>query len=201
MLLEKLGGLAIGGSPTDDVPVAFRNTDGEVYFRRVVIFGGGDLRTVLQNRWEDGKGSGGFYSLLHHAQELEIWNNPQAVRDLVSYVEGTYLLGGHWWQQRLPRDMKIVVQCEGVDLLVAERLKKHFDAVEVHDAVPQMRGPEVQGVEDLAACVEEAYQPGGYWPPQPAAPRAGTGGRGRHPCRWGPRAPRGVARWGHGGRD
>lgn len=39
---------------------------------------------------------GGDYSLLRHAEALEIQNNPRALRDLLAYVEGKYQLEGRW---------------------------------------------------------------------------------------------------------
>lgn len=88
--------LIVETSPTAEVPVAFWDMGGEVHFPEVTIKEGGNLKAVLQNRWEDSRGGDGYYSILYHAQRLEIKGNSQAVADLVAYVEGTYPLDKHW---------------------------------------------------------------------------------------------------------
>lgn len=77
------------------MPIVFRGTDREVYIPKIDIYEEGELASVLRNRWES-KISGGFFSLLHGVQRLHIYNNPQALRDLWAYVDGTYSLGGRW---------------------------------------------------------------------------------------------------------
>lgn len=83
---EKLGKLDIRGNPAAEVPIAFWDADGEVHFPYINIREEGGLRAVLQNLWDDGNGSSGYYSLLNHAQRLKIQGSSQAVADLVAYV-------------------------------------------------------------------------------------------------------------------
>lgn len=102
--------LCVDGSPEVEVPVAFWDADGEMRFPEILIDKGGNLRAVLQNRWEDGNGNGDYYSMLPHARRLEIVDNLQAVSDLVDYVKGNYPLGEHWKLQELDKNMRIVVE-------------------------------------------------------------------------------------------
>lgn len=78
----------------------FSHTDGEVHIPNITIGSQGDLGAIVRNEWWNGESGadneGGCYSLLHHASKLEIKDNPNAVKSLVSYVNGTYQLGKHW---------------------------------------------------------------------------------------------------------
>lgn len=64
----ELDTLYVKSNPVAKVPVEFWDADGEVYFPKIHIKECGSLRAVLRNRWEDGTGNGGYYSMLHHAQ-------------------------------------------------------------------------------------------------------------------------------------
>lgn len=107
----------------------FRDTDGEVHFPKICISENGNLRAVLQNFWEDEAENGGCYSLLHHARELEIVNNSQAIEDLVSYVGGRYPLDKHWQWKEPPRGIKVVIRQIGAELHSMQALREHFMTV------------------------------------------------------------------------
>lgn len=96
MLLEKLGGLIIDGNLVADTPVAFWDADGEVHFSWICVNKEGSLRAVLRNYWNDGKGGGGYYSILPYAKTLTIFGASQAVMDLVSYIRGVHWLDERW---------------------------------------------------------------------------------------------------------
>lgn len=101
--------LSVGGSPTAGVPVVFLDADGEVRFPEIRVIESGNLRAVLQNCWENGRGSGGYYSLLHHAEVLEVRGNLQALQDLLAYANGRYDPGKRWQLQKLPRGIRVMV--------------------------------------------------------------------------------------------
>lgn len=115
--------------------IEFWGADSEVCIPRITIGPQGDLGAIVCNYWcsgEDGTGNkGDYYSLLHHARRLEIVNNPQAIEDLGFCIDGTYWLDRHWQRKELPRGMKVIVQCEVVDMPAVERLKEYFDTVNV----------------------------------------------------------------------
>lgn len=80
----------------------------------------------------DDRGGGGYYSILHHAETLQIDNNPQAVADLVAYVAGEYNTGGLQW---LVRPLRKYTRLAVVDVVgCAEEINAlagHFGVIRV----------------------------------------------------------------------
>lgn len=110
--------LDIKAKLSGDVPIEFHNADGGVCVPTIDIHRNGELRAVLCNRWKAGNERGGFFSLLHYAEKLAIEYNPQALSDLLAYVEGSCDLGGQWEYRELSRGLEVIIDCTERDLQV-----------------------------------------------------------------------------------
>lgn len=137
--------------------IRFANAAGEVHADRLVLNGGGELKAFVLNQWHEGAldgGDGGArYSLIAHAKELEINDNPAAIAALAQLVGAAQPGHDGWGRCEVPRALWVLIEgTEGAEERHLDEISEYFDYVRVNG---EHRTDKVEILQKIARSQEE----------------------------------------------